>query len=268
MRLAVFTKNRTNPAYAAARLGAERAAAAWGAAVQHYVPDTPDDAEEQSALIDRALALRPDAIVFSPVHPTRVDAAIRRVAAVGIPIVGFINPIAAAPTVSYVGADDVRLGRELGHYLFRHMRGHGRVLLVAGHEFSITSQDRLRGFMEAAADHPGIEIAGRIAGDYARTVASRRAAEWTRLKGCPEGCLAANDAMALGVLEALDDARCSCPVVGVNAIPEAIAAIAQGLMLATADFNAMQMAFLATQRDSAPARRARAARDRPAGADR
>ncbi|RYY64458.1 MAG: sugar ABC transporter substrate-binding protein, partial [Comamonadaceae bacterium] len=31
MRLAVFTKNRTNPAYAAARLGADRAAAALGA---------------------------------------------------------------------------------------------------------------------------------------------------------------------------------------------------------------------------------------------
>jgi ribose transport system substrate-binding protein len=33
----------------------------------------------------------------------------------------------------------------------------------------------------------------------------------------------------------------------VNAIPEAVQAIAQGRMLATADFNAMQIAYVATQ---------------------
>jgi ribose transport system substrate-binding protein len=48
-------------------------------------------------------------------------------------------------------------------------------------------------------------------------------------------------------MEALDAVRCTALVVGVNAIPEAIAAIAQGRMLATADFNAMQLAYLATE---------------------
>jgi ribose transport system substrate-binding protein len=36
-------------------------------------------------------------------------------------------------------------------------------------------------------------------------------------------------------------------VVGVNAIPQAIDAIREGRMLATADFNAMQMCALATE---------------------
>ncbi len=39
-RIAVFTKNRTNPAYEAARLGADRTAARLGAITVHYVPDT------------------------------------------------------------------------------------------------------------------------------------------------------------------------------------------------------------------------------------
>ena len=45
-RIAVFTKNRTNPAYAAARLGADRTAARLGATTVHYVPDTPDSVPE------------------------------------------------------------------------------------------------------------------------------------------------------------------------------------------------------------------------------
>lgn len=247
MRLAVFTKNRTNPAYGAARLGAERAAAALGASVAHYVPDTPDDPDEQSALIDAALATRPDAIVLSPVHATRVDPAIRRIAAAGIPMVGFVNPITAAPSVAYVGADDVLLARELGDYLMERLGPGARVLVVTGPEQSVTSLDRLRGFRAAAAAHPQVRIAGQVAGDYARAVAKARAAEWIVVNGCPDACLVANDIMAVGVLEALDAAHGTALVVGVNAIPEAIDAIAKGRMLATADFNAMQLAYLATE---------------------
>jgi len=60
--------------------------------------------------------------------------------------------------------------------------------------------------------------------------------------------LCANDVMALGVLDALDANAGGGPlVVGVNAIPEAVAAIAAGRMLATADFNAMAMSEIATE---------------------
>src|SRR5277367_1856851 len=71
--LAVFTKNRVNPAYAAARLAADRVAAEAGARTMHYVPETPDDVSQQKVLVGEALANRPDAVVFVPTD----DAAIR-----------------------------------------------------------------------------------------------------------------------------------------------------------------------------------------------
>lgn len=249
MRIAVFTKNYTNPAYAAARLGAARAAAALGAELLHFVPRTPDDAQEQGALVDQALALlpRPDAFVLSPVHPTAVDDPIRRVAAAGIPLVGFVNPIGAAASVSYVSSDDHALALGIARHLFGHLGGDARVLVVGGPRGSFTSEERLRGFRDAAQASPGISLAGLLPGDYDRDTARRRSAEWLRANGPVQGCLAANDIMAMGVLEALEDAGQSATVVGVNAIPEAIAAIQSGRMLASADFNAMQMAYLATE---------------------
>lgn len=256
MRIAVFTKNFTNPAYGAARLGAERAAAALGAQVLHFVPETPDDPGQQSALIAQALQLapRPDAFVLSPVHPTRVDAAIRAVADAGIPLVGFVNPIAAAPSVSYVSSDDHALAGAIARYLFTHLAtrhaGATRVLVVGGPVGSYTSDERLRGCRDAAQDHPQVELVGFVAGDYDRGVARERCLAWLRAQGTQalHGCLVANDIMALGLLEALETVGLrDVPVVGVNAIPEAIAAIAQGRLLATADFNAMQMAYLAAE---------------------
>jgi ribose transport system substrate-binding protein len=249
VRIAVFTKNLTNPAYGAARLGADRAAAQLGAEVLHFVPVTGDDPQEQSALIDQALALipRPDAFVLSPVHASDVDPAIRRIAAAGIPLVGFVNPINAATSVAYVGSDDHQLALAIARHLFRRLQGHGRVLVVSGPQDSFTSEQRLRGFRDAAREHPGITVVGTIAGDYLRETARLRTAQWLGGNAGPDGCLVATDIMAIGVLDALDAAGRSAAVVGVNAIPQAIEAIATGRMLATADFNAMQMAALATE---------------------
>jgi ribose transport system substrate-binding protein len=249
MRLAVFTKNYTNPAYGAARLGAERAAVVFGDEVLHFVPKKGDDPVEQSALIAEALALnpRPDAFVFSPVHATQVDPAIRQVAAAGIPLVGFVNPIDAAPMVGYVSSDDYQLALAIARYLFKHLQGRGRVLVVTGPDESYTSLERLRGFNDAARNVLGIALVGQVAGDYVRETARDRTAAWLRANDAPDAVLVANDIMAIGVLDALDDAHQTAAVVGVNAIPQAIEAIAAGRMLATADFNAMQMAYLAAE---------------------
>jgi ribose transport system substrate-binding protein len=247
MRIAVFTKNLGNPAYAAARMGAERAAAMWGAEVRHYVPETPDDPVQQSALIGQALAARPDAIVFTPVHPTRVNEAIASITAAGVPIFGFVNRMPAGRCVSYVSSSDTRLAEDIAEFLFRHLQGSGEVAVVEGPPDSVTSLERVAAFEAAAGRRPGIRLVARCSGAYLREPA--RAAFAGLLREMPriDAVLAANDIMAIGVLDALTAAQREAVVVGVNAIPQAVEAIGAGRMLATADFNAMQMCFLATE---------------------
>lgn len=251
VKIAVFTKNRTNPAYEAARLGADRAARALGAQTLHFVPDKGDDPDEQRALIDEALALPPDAIVFAPVHATRVNEAIGRIHAAGVPLFGFVNPSPGGRCISYVGSNDYSLGFALAQYLYRHLEGRGPVLIVSGPVASVTSIERVRAFADAAKLHPGISIAGTCVGDYRRDTARDDVARWLAAGGNFAGCLAANDIMAVGVIDALREtgrnAGHKAAVAGVNAIPEAIAAIRRGEMLATVDFNAMRMAYLATE---------------------
>jgi ribose transport system substrate-binding protein len=247
VKIAVFTKNRTNPAYAAARLGADRVAARFGAETAHYVPDKDDDPAQQSALVERALGGRPDAIVFAPTHPTKVNAAIERIHAAGVPVFGFVNPLPVGRAVSYVGSDDYALALAAARYLYSHIGGSGRVLLVSGPPDSVTSIPRMRAFEDAAAEFPGIRIAGVCLGQYNREKARAAVAEWLRGGASLDACLSANDVMALGAVEALRAAGRKAAVAGVNAIPEAIAAIKAGEMLATADFNAMNMAALATE---------------------
>jgi len=247
VKLAVFTKNRSNPAYAAARLGADRTARKLGASTVHYVPESADDPAQQIELIERALAERPDAILLVPVHPTAVNAAIRRINAARIPLVACINRLTEGQCIAFVGSDDYLLAFQIARYLFERLDGRGDALILEGAADALTSVERVRGFRDAAAAYPGIRIVATCSGRYLLEPA--RAAMALALAAVPhiDAILSANDSMALGAIEALRSAGRSALLVGVNAIPSAIAAIKSGLMLATADFDAMNMAGLAAE---------------------
>ena len=245
--IAVFTKNRTNPAYTAARLGADRVAVRLGARIAHNVPGEPDDVAEQRALVERAIAERPDAAVFVPVHATAMSDSVRKLNAAGIPTVNYLNRLAEGRFVTYVGSDDYRLARDIAAYLFQRIGGTGNIVVIEGMPDAVTSQERLRGFRDAARDSPGIRVAASRVADYQQETARQVTAEL--LAGLPrvDGILCANDVMALGAIEALEAAGRCVPVIGVNAIPEAIAAIKSGKLLATVDFDAMAISSIATE---------------------
>src|SRR5947208_6809647 len=67
MTVAVFTKNRTNPAYEAFRIASDQIARTAGVKLIHLVPNQPDNVDEQKAMVDQVLKNRPDAVIFIPV---------------------------------------------------------------------------------------------------------------------------------------------------------------------------------------------------------
>ncbi len=249
-RIAVFTKNHTNPAYEAARIGADRAAMRLGGSTLHYVPEQPDNVREQIALIERAITERPDAVVFVPVHETAVNDAILGFDAARIPLFNFVTRTTIGQRVCFVGSDDHALAKSIARHLFSKLSGRGEIVIVEGTPASATSRERLNGFHDALADYPDIRVRLSLRGEYQRDIARAVFAGATNKLQGVDAVLCANDSMALGVLDVLRavTGNLDMPlVVGVNAIPEAIAAIEAGQMLATANFDAMAMSGIATE---------------------
>jgi len=245
--IAVFTKNRTNPAYAAARIGAERTAARCSAQVVHYVPGKPDDIEEQAALVNRAIAERPDAVVFVPVHDTAMNESVRKLGAARIPVVNYLNRLDEGHFVAFVGSDDYRLGCDIAEYLFRHIGGRGDLVIIEGIAGAVTNRERMRGFRDTLRYWPDIHVVASRPGNYQREPVLQLMRELLPALPRLDAVLAANDLMALAAIEVLEAAGRSVPVVGVNAVPEAVAAIKAGRLLASADFDAMKIACIATE---------------------
>ncbi|HWE79965.1 MAG TPA: sugar ABC transporter substrate-binding protein [Pseudolabrys sp.] len=242
-RIAIFTKNRINPGYQGARIGADRTAQRLGAVTSHYVPVRPDDVDDQIALIDRAIGTRPDAVLFTPVHETALNDAIVKFGAAHIPLVNIVARTTAGQRLCFVGSDDEALGFDLARYLFDAMCGRGDVAIVEGADASPTSRARLAGFGKALAHYPGIGVRLSLHGEYRRDIARQAWLQAADRLANVDAVLCANDHMALGVLDALAERGIArLPLIaGVNATPDAIAAIAAGRMLASANFDAMAM---------------------------
>jgi ribose transport system substrate-binding protein len=246
-RLAAFTKNKTNPAYAGARLGADRMAARLGCALTHHVPHKPDDVHEQRALLEAALTDRPDAILLVPTHATALDQTLQRIVDAGIPLLCFVSRSEAIACTAYVGSDDRALARGIASHLFASLAQGGTVVMLEGHPNAITTAPRTAGFRDAAAARPDIRLAHARCGYFQRAEGRTAMAELLAAEPRIDGVLAANDAMALGALDAMRESGRKIPLVGVNATPEGVQAIKAGDMLGTAAFDAMKMACLSVE---------------------
>jgi ribose transport system substrate-binding protein len=244
--LAVFTKNRVNPAYTAARMAVDRVAAEAGARTIHYVPETPDDVGQQKALVSEALAARPDAVVFNPADDVAMQEDLARFAGAGIPVALFINRM-ASPALTFVGSDDVAVGRRVATALFESMGGEGRVVALEGPPSAPTSRDRVRGLRETLKRFPNIELLDLSIGLLQQAPAKTAMAALLARHPAIDGVWTANDLMAFGALDALQAAGRTAKVVGINGLPAAIEHIERGTMVASADFSAFNIAAIAAR---------------------
>ena len=244
--LAVFTKNRLNPAYDAARMAADRVAADAGARTVHYVPETPDHVGQQKALASEALAARPDAVLFNPTDDVAMQEDLARFAAAGIPVAVFINRM-PGKVLTFVGSDDVAVGYTAAKALILGLAGAGRIVALDGTPSARTARDRTVGLQRAVAENPGIELLGSRVGYLQQAPARTAMAELLKAHPRIDGVWTANDMMAFGALDALADAGRTAEVVGVNGLPAAIDHIEHGRMLASVDFSAFNIAAIAAR---------------------
>ncbi len=246
IKIAVFTKNLTNPAYEAARRGVDLVAEENGATTVHYVPQDPDNVEQQKALVEQALVEAPDLVIFVPVDDKAMVPDAKKFADAGIPVVSFINRL-EGDFVTHVGSDDVAVGYNGAKALFEGLGGKGKVLAIEGNPAAPTSRDRVAGMHNAVAEFPDIELLEVVKGMYQEQPAHDVTADALARYPEVDGIWAANDVMIYGALEALGEANRTAKLVGANGLDKAIQLIEEDTMLATVEFSAFKIACTAAR---------------------
>jgi ribose transport system substrate-binding protein len=245
-KIAFFTKNNTNPYFQAVRLGGDSAAKQMRASLTHYVPTKPDSIPEQMSQLEDVIVKKPDSIVLVPVDYKAMVPGVEKINAAGIPVVNIIDRSAGGQFVSFVGADDYTLGLATARHLIRALGGKGNIVIIEGVRGSLTSTDRVRGFNAAIKEAPGVRLVASQPANYQRLQALQVMENLMQSNPSIDGVLAANDAMALGALEALDAAKRKALAIGINATKEGIDAIKSGRLLASGDYNGFLQGCLGT----------------------
>src|SRR5262252_4387847 len=157
-KIAVFTKNQTNPYFAMLRMGADNAAKQMNARVTQYVPTRPDSIPDQMSQIEDAITKRPDAVLFAPVDFKAMSPGVLKFNAAKIPVVNITDRVEKGQVVTFVGVDDYSVGLATARALFKKMNGAGGIIILEGVRGVLTSSERLRGFQAALKEFPGIKL--------------------------------------------------------------------------------------------------------------
>ncbi len=187
--------------------------------------------------------------MFVPVDYKALVPSVQKANQAGIPIINYNNKMTDIEKVTFVGSDDEVFEYEMCKYLFTAMGGKGDIIHIDGVPAAITAQKRKVGFNRAVKEFPNIKLLASQPGNYRRLPAQQVFENLMQRFPKIDAVVSANDDMAVGIVEALQAAGRGgqTKVVGIDGIPDAIQAIKEGKMFATADFSGHDQAYLAVE---------------------
>jgi ribose transport system substrate-binding protein len=143
--------------------------------------------------------------------------------------------------VAHVAVNSLEAGVAISDLLVKAIGGEGGIVALQGRLDTDPAQKRFAGLQEVLAKNPKVQLLDQQTANWDRTASFPVMQTWLSKHGDKiKAVWAANDDMALGALEALRAAGLAgkIPVVGVDGIPEAIAAVNKGEMIATVSSDA------------------------------
>jgi ribose transport system substrate-binding protein len=211
------------------RAGLESAAAAHHFKV--LVVSAEFDPARQANQVDEFIVQKVDAIILSPCDSRSVGASIAAANDANVPV--FTADIASQSTigkvVSHIASDNVLGGRQAAKLLSEAIGAQGKVAILSHPEVASVS-DRVRGFKEAMAEYPGIQIAAELSAEGKRDRAVRVMEDLLQSHPDLSGVFAINDDTALGALAAVEAGGKAgrVKIVGYDATSEARSKIQAG----------------------------------------
>lgn len=240
LTVAFVPKALNSPFWAAMEAAARREAVAQDVRLVSLAADRETDVERQYQIIENLIQQRVDAILLAPSGSKELVPAIRKANDAGIPVLLLdtrIDEAAAramgAEVVTFIGSDNFEGGEVAGRYLAAVLGGTGQVAIVEGISGHETADQRRRGFLHGISGHPGIRVVASLTANWERALAYDVAENLLQAHPELDAVFAANDEMALGALEAVAAANRlgAVPVIGFDAIPDALANIRSGRLL-------------------------------------
>lgn len=201
--------------------------------------------ENQIRAVRSFIAQRVDLIVIAPIVETGWEPVLREAKRAKIPVIITDRTVKVSDDslfACFVGSDFAEEGRMAADWLAKHTGGKGRILELQGTPGSAPANERRRAFAEAIAKYPGLQVVDSQSGDFRRAGGKEVMEAFLKKHGRNfEIVYAHNDDMALGAIQAIEAAGLKpgkdVVIVSIDAIKEAVEAVAAGTINCTVECN-------------------------------
>ncbi len=237
-KIAIVTRDFTNPYWAALRDGAVAEGKKQGVTVDVQAGSSETDSTGENAKLSTLAGQDYNCFGVVPVNATNVITPLVPVAHKGIPILNLdtqIDPVASkAAGVSYasfIGSDNLSAGQKAGDALVQALGGNGTIVVLQGIAGEQNGINREKGLATAVAGK--LQVVAKAPADYdqqkAQTVTD------ALLKAHPDitGIFAANDTMGLGAAQSVKNAGKKVTIISVDGITAALEAVKAGILTGT-----------------------------------
>jgi ABC-type sugar transport system substrate-binding protein len=197
--------------------------------------DGQDNTATQIAGLETMIAQGVDGVIVSPREVEALASAVQAVTDAGIPIVTVDRAVTGAETLGHVGADNVRGGEIQGEYLMEILPDGGKIIELQGTVGASPAIDRSAGFNAAIADHPEYEVVFQQTAEFKRETGLTVTEQALQANSDINAIVCGNDDMCFGAAEAASGLGIEVPIIGFDALPEALQAVQDGTFAATVD---------------------------------
>lgn len=181
-------------------------------------------------------------ILISPIDAVGVNAAYDAAAAAKVPIVSVARGSSSPNQTIHVAMDEKQIGRDIAEWTAKKLGGKGKVALLMGPSGAPTFKNLGDGYSEVMAKYPDIHIAFRGDGPLTRERGVKQAEDVLVANPDLAAIYAANDDVALGVVQAVNAAnrKGKTLVTGMNGVPPALRAVKEENLALTVELNPVE----------------------------
>jgi ABC-type sugar transport system substrate-binding protein len=198
--------------------------------------DGENKTTKQTADVEAAVVAGVDGLVISPLDSVAMAPALQAAVDAGVPVVTIDRRVDGVPGIlAHVGADNVKGGEAQAQLIIDSFPDGATIVNLQGQPGASPAIDRNQGvhnILDPLSDKYKF-VAEQTANFQRAEGASVTEAILAGLDSPPDVIVAANDDMALGAMQVVQEQGLNIAIIGFDALPEAIAAVRDGGLIGT-----------------------------------
>ncbi|AUM70653.1 sugar ABC transporter substrate-binding protein [Pseudomonas fluorescens] len=207
--------------------------------VQIQFEDAQGDVVRQLNQVQGFINQKVDAVIVLPVDTSATANITRAAVEAKTPLV-YVNRHPDERTlpkgVVTVASNDIEAGQLQMRYLAEKLGGKGNLAIIMGDLAQNATHDRTEGVKQVLKDYPGIKIVEQQSAEWQRNKGMDLTSNWLLAGSRFDAIVANNDEMAIGAAMALQQAgkaKGEIAIVGIDGLPDGLAAIKRGMLVAS-----------------------------------